>query len=261
MILIHLATLLPRGGFQIVRRLAKEPVLLDTIAGRIWADLTDPAAYPLLKHGTYPHAAPEIAWMRAPKPGQLVLDVGANLGFTASLFHEAGAEVIAFEPSPRTFALLERTAAGRFECRQLALSDKVGSVRFSEHFSSDASQVVETGGTEVPAVTIDSLGLSPSIIKIDVERHEAAVLRGAVETMRRCQPTLLLEAYPEETADECREIIRQIDPDYRMTRLHGCNFVVEVPAVREDEARHLADIPRRAGAIDRREHSPAAGHG
>jgi hypothetical protein len=47
---------------------------------------------------------------------------------------------------------------------------------------------------EVNVATLDSFGLSDiAFIKIDVEGHELSVLRGAVETIVRSRPNLLVE--------------------------------------------------------------------
>jgi FkbM family methyltransferase len=47
----------------------------------------------------------------------------------------------------------------------------------------------------IPAVTIDSLADAPvGFIKIDVEGYEHAVLQGALTTLQRDRPTLLIEA-------------------------------------------------------------------
>lgn len=47
--------------------------------------------------------------------------------------------------------------------------------------------------TTVTAQTIDSLNLSPAIIKIDVEGHEAAVIAGMQETINRSRPVFMIE--------------------------------------------------------------------
>src|SRR4029434_5645640 len=47
---------------------------------------------------------------------------------------------------------------------------------------------------EVPMATLDSSSEGEfGFIKIDVEGHEQAVLDGAVQTIRRCRPRLLVE--------------------------------------------------------------------
>jgi hypothetical protein len=54
--------------------------------------------------------------------------------------------------------------------------------------------------TEIQAITIDELTAEfgvPTHIKIDVEGHEAAVVRGGRETLRRYSPQLFLELHNE----------------------------------------------------------------
>ena len=47
-----------------------------------------------------------IAWRRVLRPGDLFLDVGANVGSYTIWAGELGADVIALEPAPDTYALL-----------------------------------------------------------------------------------------------------------------------------------------------------------
>ncbi|MGH7153703.1 MAG: FkbM family methyltransferase [Acetobacteraceae bacterium] len=48
--------------------------------------------------------------------------------------------------------------------------------------------------TWVQTAALDGFGLLPQFIKIDVEGHELAVLRGAAETLERNHPAILVEA-------------------------------------------------------------------
>jgi hypothetical protein len=54
-----------------------------------------------------------------------------------------------------------------------------------------------TDGTHeivVPVMPLDDLELTDvGLLKVDVEGHELAVLRGAVETITRCRPSLVVE--------------------------------------------------------------------
>ena len=76
------------------------------------------------------------------------------------------------------------------------------------HYGSidDAKVVDGSAGRTIPCSTLDTLlaGSShgPRLIKIDVEGHELAVLRGAVQTLERWQPSLLIETLKDYTSGE-----------------------------------------------------------
>jgi FkbM family methyltransferase len=52
---------------------------------------------------------------------------------------------------------------------------------------------IEFERTTVPIKTLDEFNLAPDFIKIDVEGNEPAVLAGAMETLRRSTPILMIE--------------------------------------------------------------------
>src|ERR1700682_2177624 len=87
---------------------------------------------------------------------------------------------------------------------QAAASDLPGVLRVlnSGVFSDGYMKVVRERPirelTEVPAVSIDKIAAEygvPTHIKIDVEGHDAAVLRGGRETLARFSPKLFLELH------------------------------------------------------------------
>jgi len=45
---------------------------------------------------------------------------------------------------------------------------------------------------------LDELGLSPFFIKLDIQGYEYQALKGGEQTLRRCEPILLIESPPEE---------------------------------------------------------------
>jgi FkbM family methyltransferase len=139
-------------------------------------------------------------------PGDFVVDVGANVGYLTSLAARRagpGGEVLAFEPHPRVFELLRGNIArwaddgvAAVEARPTALSDRDGTAELNAGSAFDRNMGlahVEVGsartGDELIDVTLEKLddvvGDRPvGLLKIDVEGHEPAVLRGAQELLR-----------------------------------------------------------------------------
>jgi FkbM family methyltransferase len=143
--------------------------------------------------------------------GQIVLDVGANIGAhtvpLAKLVGRTG-RVLAFEPQRTVFyTLCGNVAQNNLElvvhCYHAAVGEQPGTIAVPE-LDPDAEQnfgglslagVTEPAGlSSVPVIRIDDLRLSKcDFIKIDVEGMERAVLVGASETIRRCRPLLYIE--------------------------------------------------------------------
>jgi FkbM family methyltransferase len=134
------------------------------------------------------------------KKGDLVFDIGANLGNRTKVFHRIGAKVVAVEPQPRCWKVLKaaysndssvevvRKAVGR-EAGEVSmhLSDVHFLSSLSEEWIGKVSSSGRFGSTcwnrtmRVPAVTLDMLIQNygvPSFVKIDVEGHEYEVLKG-----------------------------------------------------------------------------------
>ncbi len=149
------------------------------------------------------------------RPGSVIYDVGANVGFItliAARFAGSAGRVFAFEPLPDNFRQLERNARiNGFEhvrAKNIALanSDGPGLFRISKSptwgkLATVPGEVAdEIGQIEVPVVRLDSLVQGeklpwPNLIKIDVEGAEAEVLDGALETIQRARPILIIELH------------------------------------------------------------------
>lgn len=135
------------------------------------------------------------------------LDVGANDGSYVHYLRRHARRVLAYEPMPQ----LVRALRGKFPrdvvIEPIALSDRVGTV---ELHMPVVDGVVVTGcstiapdaaatypahrAIEVPMDRLDNVYRGQTgFIKIDVEGHEQAVLDGAVQTIRRCKPRMLVE--------------------------------------------------------------------
>jgi FkbM family methyltransferase len=140
------------------------------------------------------------AWCSAIE-NPIIFDIGANNGFVASqvaqLLRDKNPKIYAFEPVPSTFMQLKRTIESLGLNSSIlpictALSDEPGIAKISyDDQQSIFAQIAEgvsnprvgtaTALTAVVTVdaVIDTLRLTPSLLKIDVEGFEPKVLRGA----------------------------------------------------------------------------------
>lgn len=131
------------------------------------------------------------ALLGARATGATFIDVGANIGQTAQslsgVFPEAS--IVSFEPVPHTFLELQRNTAGlpRVECVNLALGESSGAAVMTADRDGQNTLLegVSTEGTTTVRVeTLDEFsqarGLGQiTLLKIDTEGFETAVLRGA----------------------------------------------------------------------------------
>jgi FkbM family methyltransferase len=155
------------------------------------------------------------ALVEAIEPGEAAVDVGANKGsFLPWLSRAAGREgrVFAFEPQPDLAAYLARMcrAAGldNVEVEAAGVSDRSGSrtLRIPGASAPSPGATLELAVAErspgrdvtVPVVALDERLRAERrrivAIKIDVEGHELAVLRGADGILRRDAPLVVVEA-------------------------------------------------------------------
>jgi FkbM family methyltransferase len=171
----------------------------------------------------YPRLEPELACLAtwAPRGGTAV-DVGAWYGpWTVRLSRLAG-QVVSIEPNPALAAAV-RAGCPAAQVVEAAASDHDGTARlwlppggrgaegtaslehavYPGHAASPShgDPLRQAGAAEnagrfitVRRVTIDGLGLTGvRFIKMDIEGHETAALRGAEQTIKRDAPMLMLE--------------------------------------------------------------------
>jgi FkbM family methyltransferase len=128
--------------------------------------------------------------LHALRPGDLFVDIGANVGSYSMLGGGAGAQCLSIEPIPSTFAWLTRNIAvnglgDRVQALNLGLGRGEGRLRFTGGLDTVnhvlAEGEVADASLEVSVRALDAVldGRSPSLIKIDVEGFETQVLAGA----------------------------------------------------------------------------------
>jgi FkbM family methyltransferase len=174
-------------------------------------------AAPAYRHITW-NAEEYAAFRGAVQAGDVVLEAGSNVGAYTMLFAQwAGpaGHVFAFEPDPHAFHGLQTHIAlnglnERVTAVQAAVADRDGgTLRFAMFGSSGISRLAgnhAAPGTticEVQTTTIDRFctthALAPTVLKIDVEGAELAVLRGARATIAAAGARLRLfvEMHPQ----------------------------------------------------------------
>lgn len=173
-----------------------------------------------------------IGWCRE-RPGP-VLDIGGYTGLMSLVAAHAHPEneMHLFEPIER---ILERASVNvklngfgrRIRLHPYAASDRAGEVKMNlyrdENFLSTGSAIDAKAGKElrgvktIHTVTVDAYlpGIAPTVVKIDVEGHELATLRGMEETIARARPHMLIEVW-EPTRDAVLEFLR--GHGYALTR-------------------------------------------
>jgi FkbM family methyltransferase len=161
------------------------------------------------------------------------VDVGANVGdvLRHMLRLAPRGHHVAFEPLPDLAAELRRRFE-RVDVHPSALSDAAGTATFYRVRESPArSSLRPTDLPESPlTVPVERLddalprSYAPDLVKIDVEGAEAAVLRGAQETLSRCRPLVVLEhgAHAERfgtTPEEVHDLL--VGPGLRVFDIDG----------------------------------------
>lgn len=184
---------------------------------------------------------------RMDRSGQAI-DVGANIGNHSLFFARHFPSVVSLEPHPRTFQLLACNAGLVENVTALNVGASNGDAVVTV-----AQDLLNLGATSVrpsdrvvglgsKAVTLKLVSIDTlpeittkrvSFIKLDIEGHEEAALRGAEETLRRDMPVVAMEVLPEDIKDGSTPSIEWL------RSLGYTSFVASRPAAR------IARLPRR----------------
>jgi FkbM family methyltransferase len=185
--------------------------------------------------GTYERSVQQ-ALVRLLRPGNVVWDIGAHIGFfallSARLVGPTG-EVHAFEPFPDNRRRLADAVAlnvgGRVVVHPEAVAAKPGSAHLHARGSSTMWSLDGSGGAAVgPAVsctTLDDLMRripAPALVKIDAEGLEIDVLRGGAVLLARHRPTVLIELAREDAA----ALLAVAAPGYEQQRLTDVHWLL-----------------------------------
>jgi FkbM family methyltransferase len=194
-------------AWQAWRRLVKRPLLVELQTGtKLLCPTWSTIAGVWVSIGAH---EPELFFVAdVSRPGDLFVDVGANIGVYALTAALKGARAVAFEPTEAARLVIAENAAlngvkDSVTISALALSDYDGSAWFTvgqdctnKLARNEAEQGVPTEVRKLDTCLAElASGRTPDIVKIDVEGADEAVLRGAAGTIARCHPTLIVEIW------------------------------------------------------------------
>ena len=173
------------------------------------------------------------------RPGDIVLDAGANVGvFTRKALRAGAARVIAIEPGPENLECLRRTftkeiADGRVVVYPKGVWDKDDLLRLGVDPTNSARDsfvrpIPNATFIELPLTSIDKLVAELHLsrvdfIKMDIEGAERKAVIGARQTIRNYHPRMALCIYHVE-GDETvvPQLVHDTVSDYTVTKTCLC---------------------------------------
>lgn len=154
---------------------------------------------------------PILQWLAKKNLGGVYIDAGAHVGNHSLFFAKfcPSQVVVSIEAHPAIYALLEENMQrnlgsdrSKWTGKNYAAWFRSGSkVRMGDppHNNAGHTCVVGQGGTEVGTIAIDNIDeavhAKVSVIKIDVEDVEEQVVLGAMNTLERWRPALIVERH------------------------------------------------------------------
>lgn len=174
-----------------------------------------------------------LSWL---KPASVFYDLGANAGYFTLMANRVITEgkIYAFEPSPAARQLFEehlklnsaKITADNISLLPFAISDAENQIEFSDsNIQKEGNTYIKGSpifnGAEnkitVQCYSVDGLQQQgferPDVMKIDVEGAEYDVLQGAVNTLKRYKPCILLathDCHLPGVQEKCVKLLKQL---------------------------------------------------
>jgi FkbM family methyltransferase len=218
------------------------PILLGPMRGKRWIMGSSLHRCWL---GTFEPSKQKL-FSSAIKPGDVVYDLGANVGYyslLAGILVGPAGQIFSFEPVPRNLSFLRRHLAlnGVKNCTvfDAAVSRSNGTATFDFGPNAHSGHLGDGSldATNVRTVTLDSLVESgeikpPNLIKCDIEGAEFDALTGAMQTLSHYGPSIFLAVHGPEVKEKCCALLTSLG--YRLAPIDGPSLdrTSEILAVR-----------------------------
>ncbi len=143
------------------------------------------------------------------KPGDVVYDVGAHVGYYSAVSAQAvgpSGRVFSFEPRPDNIRMFERhmiiNGFNNVTLTRTGVGRTTGKARFNARTGIGTGHLSESGDLEIPLISLDDWVRAeqpppPNFLKIDVEGGEIGVLEGAEALIARAKPIILIATHGE----------------------------------------------------------------
>ncbi|MDX2274419.1 MAG: FkbM family methyltransferase [Hyphomonadaceae bacterium] len=186
-------------------------------------------------------------WQKWCRDADLVYDIGAYTGLMSILaaLVQPKATVHLFEPIDRTVERAKinvraNRVGKRVKLHNVAASDEATTASINlyrdEDFLGTGNSIYDKGKQVIGAKMIQCVrvddylkGLSPQVVKVDVEGHELACLNGMRETIERARPRMIVEVW-EHTRSEVLALLQGMGytcTPYEKAEIRVMNFRCE----------------------------------
>jgi len=152
------------------------------------------------------------------------IDGGAYIGDSAVIFEKYynPNKIYAFEPDDKNYNLLSKTIIRNNLKKIIPIKKGLGEQEKIISFKSQGalSSISRQGENKIDIITIDDFvlknNLKIGLIKLDVEGYELNVLKGAIKTIKKYNPILLIAIYHNgKQFFETKDFIKKINDSYK----------------------------------------------
>jgi len=193
-----------------------------------------------LKNGSWEKHISKLLYDNA-RPNTNVIDIGAFIGThtlaLSDISSKGNGTVYSFEPQPWACDTIKSSIKANniknVKVYNIALSNKSGSIQFCSDNTGGSTICTEKNKSinswnsnyNVKMRPLDSYNFKNiSIMKIDVEGHEISVLEGALNTINRNRPKILIEVWNRpKRQKEFLAFMRKIN--YKVKKISGEDYL------------------------------------